>query len=151
MRRNISRHSHCDTCTSVDKKVWESCGEYCRLGSRLVVVGNEINSSLVEICHHRHPEMGQAGLGITHCRGRVSLRRPKVPLPVDKNFPHRPVLRHIDKSRVNNCFSVRVIVSRGIAANLSALPMRLSWREPQIIHGVEDATLGWFESVPNVR
>ena len=111
MRRNIGRHSHCDTCTSVDEEVREGCRKYCRLGSRLVIVGNEINSSLVEIGHHRHPEMRQAGLGVTHCRGRVGLRRPKVPLTVDKNFPHRPVLRHIDKGRVDDCFSVRMIVS----------------------------------------
>ena len=71
MGRNIGRHPHRNSSAPVDKEVWEGCREYCGLGSGLVVIGYEIDSSLIEIRHHRHPEVGQAGLGVTHCRGWV--------------------------------------------------------------------------------
>jgi len=73
--------------------------------------------------HQRRAEMGHARFGVPHCRWWIAFNGSKISLAVDQRFAHCPRLRHVDKRRVNHRFTMRVIITAGIAADLCAFTM----------------------------
>src|SRR5690349_1229717 len=94
--------------------------------------------------------MGHAGLGVTHGSWRIAFDRPEISLAVDQRLTHRPRLSHVNESRINHGFTVGVIVTAGITANLRALTMLPARKERQIVHCVENSALGGLEPVSRI-
>src|SRR5207244_1438588 len=118
-----------------------------RLGARLVVVGDKINRVLFHVAHERGAEMGHARFGVTHGSGRIAFHRSKIALPVDQPLAHRPRLRHMHERGVDHGFTVRVIVTAGVAADLCAFTVLPSWEKRQVVHRKQNSPLRWLESV----
>ena len=60
--------------------------------------------------------------------GRKTGDRTKVSLLVDQHMPHVPFLGHANQRRIDDAFTVRVIVTAGIAGDLGALDPRRTGR-----------------------
>jgi len=56
----------------------------------------------------------------------------------------------VDEGGVNHRFAVRVIIAGGIAADLGAFAVLPSREEGEVVHRVEDAALGRFETVTGI-
>ena len=97
----VGGHADRNAGAAIDQEVGEAGGEHGRLFLRAVVVGLEVDGVLVEVFHHRHAEVVQAGLGITHGGRGVAFDRAEVTLAVHKHVAHRPGLTHVDQGGVD--------------------------------------------------
>ena len=147
VRRNIGRHAHRDAGSAINKQIWKGRWKNRRLGARLVVVGDKINRVLFHVAHERGAEMGHARFGVTHGSGRIAFHRSKIALPIDQPLAHRPRLRHMHERGVDHGFTVRVIVTAGVAADLCAFTVLPSWEKRQVVHRKQNSPLRWLESV----
>ena len=62
-------------------------------------------------------------------------------------MPHVPFLRHPHQRRVDHALAMRVVITAGVARNLSALHSRRSRRKIEVVHGDQNASLGRLETV----
>src|SRR4030095_7149365 len=151
VRRYVSRHPDCDSGSAVDEQIWKGRWKNSRLGARLVVIWEQLARVLLHVGHERGAEMRHARFGITHRRGRIAFDRAEIPLAVDEYFTHRPWLGHVDERGINYSFTVRVIISAGVATNLGTLTMLSPRKERKIVHRIENSALRWLESIARVR
>src|SRR5207253_1810653 len=151
VRRDIGGHADGDPGSAVNEQIRKRSWKNCRLGARLVVIRDKIDRVLLHVGHERSAEMRHACFGITHGSRRIAFHRSKIALPIDQPLAHRPGLRHVDESGVNHCFAVRMIITARVAADFCAFAMLSPRKEREIMHGKENPTLRWFESVACVR
>ena len=90
VRRNVGRHADGDAGAAVDEQIRECARENGRLGSRLVVVRDEIDRVLVHVVHERGAEMRHARFGVTHGRRRIAFDGTEIALAVDQAFRASP-------------------------------------------------------------
>ena len=147
----VGRHANSDTRATIDQEIRKRSGEHGGLGEALVVVRHKIDGLLFQIFHHGHAEVSQTRFGVTHGSRWVPFHRAEVSLAVDQRLTHGPVLTHIDECGINDRLTVRVVVSRGVAANLRALDVLLAGSEVQLAHREKDAPLRWLQSITHVR
>ena len=150
VRRQARRHAHRDAIRAVAQEVREAAGQHRRLRPRLVVVGLEVDRLLLEVGHHLHRDAAHARFRVAHGRGRIAVDRAEVPLAVDERVTQREVLRHAHERRIDDRFAVRVVVARGVARDLGALPRLRPGPEPQVVHRDEDPALARFQPVADV-
>jgi len=103
-----------------------------------------IDRVLVHVGHQRRAEMRHACLGVAHCRWRIAFDGPEIPLAVDQSFAHGPWLRHVNQGGVDHCFTVWVVVTAGVAADLCAFTMLPPREKRQVVHRVENSPLRWL-------
>ena len=108
---HVGGHADRDARAAIDEQVGERRRKNRWLHETLVVVGNEIDRVPVHVRHQGRAQMGQARLGITHGRRRVVFHRTEVPLAVHQLLTHGPRLRHVDQSRIDHRFAVRVVIT----------------------------------------
>ena len=73
MRRNVGSHADCDSRRTIEEQVGYDRGEELRFHFRVVKVGSEIDSFLVDIVHHAAGNLGQPSLGVTHRRRWIAI------------------------------------------------------------------------------
>jgi hypothetical protein len=95
--------------------------------------------------------MGHARFGVAHRCWRIAFDGSEIPLAVDQPFTHSPRLRHVDQRGIDHCFTVRVIVTAGVAADLCAFTVLPSWEKRQVVHRKQNSPLRWLESVARIR
>src|SRR5439155_15749271 len=96
-------------------------------------------------------EVRHACFGVTHGGGRIAFDRSKIALPIDQPLAHGPGLRHMHEGGVDHRFAVWMIISACVAADFCAFAMLPPRKEREIMHGKENPTLRWLESVARVR
>ena len=94
--------------------------------------------------------MREAGLGITHRRGRVVFNRAEVALAVHKLLAHRPRLRHVHERRIDHRLAVRMVVTGGVTADLRALDVLAPREQRQVFHRIQDAALRRLQSIAHI-
>ena len=99
--REVGGHADSDAGAAVDEEVGKCRGQHRGLLLRAVVVGLEVDRVFIEVVHHRHAEMVEAGLGVSHGGGSITFHRSKVSLTIDEHLAHRPWLAHVDECRVD--------------------------------------------------
>ena len=77
----------------------------------------KINGIVVQAFHQRHGKFGQAGFGITHGCGAVSVNIAKVSLPVNQRITNGKVLSQANHCPVNGTVAVRVIFTDDVTDN----------------------------------
>ena len=150
VRRNVGRHADGDSARAVDQEIRNSRRENPRFFAGLVEVVDEIDRLLVDVREHFLGDLRKAGFGISHRRRRVAVDRAEVALPVDQRIAHAEILREPDERRVNHRLTVRMIIARGIAADLRALAEASVRREAEIVHRDQDAALHRLEAVADI-
>ncbi len=150
MRRHVGRHTDGDTGAAVDEQVRKCGREYCWLGARFVVVRDKIDSIFVHVIHQRGTEVRHARFGITHGGRWIAFDGTEIALAIDQSFAHRPGLGHVDERRVNDRFTVRMVVTAGVTANLRAFTMLPVREQGEIVHRVENAALRRFQTIARI-
>ena len=130
MRRNTGRHPDGDTVGTVDQEVRCLGGEDRRLEVSLVVGGDIVDRVEFEVFQQRHRHRGETRLGVSHRRGGESGDRTEVPLLIDQEIAHIPLLRHANQGRVDNRLTVGMVVTTGIAGDLGAFDAVARRAEP---------------------
>lgn len=87
VRCHVRRHAHGDAARAVDEKVRERGREHLRLRQLVVVIRDEVDDVLVEVCRHRTGGGSQARLGVP-CRGGAVVEGAEVAVPVDERDAH---------------------------------------------------------------
>lgn len=121
VRRDAGRHADRDAVRAVDQQVRKLRRQNDRLHVALIVGRNEINRVAIEIVQHVGGWSSQTCFGVTHGGGRHPGQRAEVPLLVDQRLPHVPVLSHADQRRIDRAFTMRVIVTARVAADLGRI------------------------------
>ncbi len=151
VRRDVRRHADGDAGRSVDQQVRERRRQDRRFFGRLVEVGDEVDSLLVEIAHHLFGELLEPRFGVAIGRRRIAVDRTEVPLAVDQEVAHVEVLRQPDERVVGGSVAVRMEVADDFADDLRALAVRPPRRQAHRAHRIEHAPVGRLEAVANVR
>ena len=151
MGRHVRGHAHGDACSTIDKEIGERCGKNSRFGQTFVVIWDKIDRILVHVVHQGPAKRRHAGFRITHRSGRITFDRSEVTLGINQPVPHRPRLRHMHQSGVNDSLTVGMVIPGGIAADLGALHVLPGGVKPQFMHGVKNPPLGGFKPIPHIR
>ena len=150
VRRNVGRHADGDAGRAVGEQVGERRRQHARLHLAPVVVGAEVDrllfDALEQIGGRRRDARFRVALG-----GRViAVDVAEVALPVDQRVAHGEILREARQRVVDRLVAVRVIVAHGVADDLGALQKAAVRRQPQLVHGVEDAPVHGLQAVAHV-
>ena len=131
VRRDVGRHADGDAAGAVDEEVGKARRQHRRLLLLLVVVGLEVDGVLVEILEHRHRDLLEPRLGVSHRRGRVAVDRAEIALPVDQRRAHREILRHAHQRVIDREIAVRMIFAHHVADGARRLVVGPVGREIQ--------------------
>ena len=151
VRGEVGGHADGDAGAAVDEEVRKGGGQHGWFILRAVVVRLEVHGILVEVLHHCHAQVVQAGLGVTHRRGTVAFNRAEVTLAIHQHFAHRPWLAHVDEGRIDRLVAVRVEITHGFTDDFGAFDVRFAGAHTELAHGIEHAALGRFEAISNIR
>ena len=151
MRWNGRCHRDGDPARTVDQQVGELAGKDRRLQAAFVIGRSEIDRVQFQIFEHQRRDGRHAGLGISHRRWRQTSNRTEVPLFIDQDMPHVPFLGHADQRWINDTFTVRVVVTAGIAGDFGTFDTCRPRGEVQIVHRDQNPPLRRLEPVTNVR
>ncbi len=151
VRRHLGGHSDRDARAAVDEEVRHDAREHGGLLAGFIVIRPEVDGVLLEVVQHLDRERREPGLGVPHRRRGVAIDRAEVPLAVDERVAHHPVLREADQCGIDDLLAVRVVVARGVAGDLRALPVRTAGREIEVVHRDQDAALRGLQAVAHVR
>ena len=141
VRWDVGRHADGNPRATVYQQIGERCRKYNGFGEPLVVVGDEIHRILLEIIEKSPAKRSEPSLGVTHGRRGIAFHRTEVALGIHERVPHGPVLRHVDKRRIDHRLAVRMVVARRITANLRALHGLARRIQAQLVHGIQNAPL----------
>ncbi len=151
VRWNICRHSNGDTRAAVNEQVRKRRRKNRWFGARFVIVRDKIDRVLLHVGHERGAEMRHARLGVTHGCGRIAFDRTEIALAIDQPLAHRPWLGHVHESGVDYRFAVGMIITARIAADFRAFTVLPPRKKRQIMHRVENPSLGRLQSIARIR
>ena len=151
MRRDVRGHANGDAAAAVDEQVGEARRQNLRLGQGLVVVGLPVDGVLLQVAQKLHGGLGQAGLGVTHCRRTVAVDVAEVAVAVDERGAHGEPLRQADHGLIDRGVTVRVVLTDNFADRPSRLLVRAVGEDARLVHGVQDAAVNRLQAVADVR
>ncbi len=92
--RDVRRHPHRNPTGAIEQQVWQAGWQNIWLLQRAVKVVYPFNRIFFDVGQQFFSHLIQTGFRIPHCRRRVAINRPKVPLAVYQHVTHREILRH---------------------------------------------------------
>ena len=115
-----------------------------------VVVGAEVDRLLFEALEQVGGGRGDARFRVALGGRVIAVDVAEVALPVDQRVAHGEILRETRQRVVDRLVAVRVIVAHRVADDLGALQEAAVRRQPQLVHGVEDAPVHGLQAVAHV-
>ena len=151
VRRNVGGHADGDAGRAIDQQVRNPGRHDRRFSLGTVVVRNEIDGVLVDVCQQfagdaRHPDFG-----VAHGGRRVAVHGTEVALPVHQQVAHRERLGHAHDGVVDRRVAVRVVLADDVADDAGGLLVGLGVVVAQFPHGVQDPPVHGLQAVPHVR
>ena len=150
VRRDVGGHADGDAVGAVDQQAGEARGQDRGLLQAFVIVGLEVDRFLVEVAQQLHGGLAQAGLGVTHCCGRVAVDGAEVSMAIDERNAHAERLGQANHGVVHGGVTVRVILADDVADGTGGLHMRTVRRIAGLVHGVQDAAMDRLQAVAHV-
>ena len=150
MGRDIGGHAHGDARRTVDQQTGKPGGQNKRLLQLVVVVGHKIHRVLLDVAEHMGGQFGHSGLCITIGRRRVAVHAAKIAVAVYHGISQGKILGHADKGVVDRGVAMGVIPAQNVAHSGGGFAVGLIRRQIVLIHGVKNAAMHRFESVPHV-
>ena len=141
MGRDIGRHTHGDSLSSVHQEIGESGRKNSGLLFCVVKVWNKIDSILSDVRQHFHGNLAQTCFRVTHGRRTVSVHGTEIPMAIHKRIPGGPFLSHIDQSPINRAVSVGMIFSHGVTDNTGTFSVGLVRTVVELDHRIENPPL----------
>ena len=151
MRRNVCGHTNGDTVGAVNQQVRIRCRQNGRFLQGFIIVGHKIDGIFINIVNQRMGNLGQAGFGITHGGGRVTVHGTEVALSVHQRHPHGERLSHTNHCLINRAVAVRVIFTENITDDAGGFTERAVIVITVFKHGINNAAVHRFQSVADIR
>ena len=114
MGRDAGSHANGNATCPVDDKIGKSARQHDRLSVPLVISRHKVDGVEVQVIEHLRGDRREAGLCVPHRSGRQAGNRSKIALLVDQHMPHVPFLGHADKSRVDDTFTMGMVITAGV-------------------------------------
>ncbi len=150
VRGNLGRHADGDAVRTVDEQVRHATGQYERFAVFAVVIGNEIDSLVVEVHQHIGGQGRQPGLRIAGGGGRQSGDGAKIPLSVNEFVAQHPILGEPHERIVDAHVAVRMVSLHRPADDRGTFGRRGAGAQPHVVHGHEDAPLHRLQPIAHV-
>ena len=150
MRRDVGRHTDCNTRRTVDQQIREAGREHDRLLPLFIEVRLKIDRILFDIGQHVVGELCHTGFGITvSCRG-VAVDRTEVAMAVDQRVVQRKRLRQTHEGIVYRCVAVRMVTAEHITDGRCRLAVGLIRGQAVLVHRIQDAPVYRLEAVAHI-
>ena len=150
MGRNVGRHSHGDPRTTVDEQVRHLSREHGRFFQAPIEVGREGDRLLFDVLEKLHRKSGQASLGVSVRRRRISVDGSEIPLAVDEWITQREILDHPDHGVVHGGVAVGVVLSQDVADHRGRFLVTPPGAEPELAHRIQDAPVNRLQAIAYV-
>ncbi len=152
VRRHVGGHAHGDAGGAVEQDVRQARRQHSRLLQGAVKVRHPVHGALAQLAEQHFGVARQACLGITHGGERLRIvRGPPVTLPIDQRIAVAERLRHQHHGFVASRVAMGVELAEHVADGARRLLVFGIGIEPQLAHGIDDASLHRLEAVADVR
>ncbi len=150
VRGNVGRHADGDAGRAVGEQVGERRRQHRRLHLAPVVVGAEVDRLLFQPLEQVGGGRCDARFGVALGGRVIAVDVAEVALAVDQRVAHGEVLRQAGERVVDRLVAVRMVVAHGVADDLGALEEAAVRRQPQLVHGIEDAPVHGLQAVAHI-
>ena len=117
----------------------------------IVVVRNKVNRVFANVGEHFAGKLLKLDFGVTHGRGRVTVKTTEVTLTVNQRIAKRERLSQTNNRIVGGCITMRVIFTDHITNHTGGFLCGTRIGVTHLLHRVKHATMNGFQTVPNVR
>ncbi len=148
--RHLRRHADGDSIAAVHQQLWVGCRQHLGLVQPAVEVRPEVDGVLVDIAQEIGGEACQPRLGVAVGGGGVAVDRSEVALAVDQWAAHRERLRHPYQRVIHGHIPVRVILAQDVTDDGGGFLVGPLGGKPQLVHRVQDTSLGGLQTVARV-
>ena len=147
VRRDVRRHSDCDTDRAVDKQIRKTRREHGRLAAAVIEVADKIDGVAVDVSHHLVGQTRKARLRVSVSCRRVSVNGTEVSVTLDERITEGERLRHSDHRAVYRRVAVRMIASEHVTDRRRGFAERLVVGEVVLVHRVKHTARAGLHSV----
>ncbi|MNO72104.1 hypothetical protein D3C76_630390 [compost metagenome] len=152
VRRHVGGHAHGDAGGAVEQDVGQARRQYCGLLQGAVEVRHPVHGALAHFVEQHFGVARQARLGVTHGSERLRIVRcTPVALAIDQGVAIAERLRHQHHGFVAGRVAVGVELAEHVTDGTRRLLVLGIGIEPQLAHGVDDASLHRLQAVADVR
>ena len=151
VRRHAGRHADGDAGGAVEQEVRQPRRQHHRLVHGVVEVGLEVDRVAVEVGEHLGGDGREAGLGVSHLRGRVTVDGAEVALAGDERVAERERLREAHEGVVDGGVAVGMELAHHLADDARRLLERRGRPDAELLHPEQHPALHGFEAVAHVR
>ena len=150
MGRNIGGHAHRDARRAVDQQIGEPGRQHKGLLHFVVVVGDKIHGILFDIAEHIGRQLGHTGFGITVSRRRIAVHAAEVAVAVHQRIAQGEILGQTHQGIVHRSIAMGMVPAQHIAHGGGRFPVGLVRRQVVLVHGVKNAPVHRFQTVPHI-
>ena len=152
MRRDIRRHTHRNTGSTIEQYHWQTCGQQDRLLHGAIEIGCPVDRPLAQFRQQHFRKSRQARFGVAHgSKGFGIVLSAPVTLPVDQRVAERERLCHVYHGFVAGRITVRVEFAQHIADGACGFLELGARRQPELGHGIDNPPLDRLEPVADMR
>ncbi len=151
VRRDIRRHTYCDTGRTVNQQVRNFGRHDVRNFFRTVIVIHEIHRLFFEIGHQFVGDFRQTDLRITHCRRGVAVNRTEVTLTIHQHVTQREWLRHTNDGVIHCVIAVGMVFTDYVTNDTGRFFIGFVPVIAQYVHGVKYATVYRLQAISDIR
>ena len=149
--RNIRSHAYGNAIGTVHQKVGDTGRKHHRFLQGTVVVGHEVHGVLVNIPKHFQGDFGHTHFRITHSRRRVTIHGAEVAVAVYQGVAGREILGHADGRYIYRKIAMGMKFTEYIAHDTGRFLVRLIRKHAGFTHGIENAAVNRFQTIPHIR
>ena len=149
--RDVGGHTDGDTDRAVEQDVGKAGGKHRRLLAGVIEVADERHDVLFNVGHHHIGHLGHSRLGITVGGRAVAVDVTEVAVAFDQRIPQRERLCHTHHGHVDRAVAVRMVAAQHVTDGGGGFAEGFVIGQMILVHGVEDAALTGFHTVPHVR
>ena len=152
VRRDIGRHAHSNTRSTVEQHIGQARRQSNRLVHCTVEVRLPLHRALTQLTEQHFGIRGQTRFGITHRgEGLRIVRRTPVTLTVHQRITVREWLRHQYHGLITGAVTMRVILTQHVTHGTGRLFVLGRVFQAEFAHGVHDTSLNRLQAVTDVR
>ncbi len=156
--RNLGGQAHGDAASAVQQCERQARGQLARLLGGAVVIGHEIDRTLVDFLEQQAGDTRQPRLGVAHGCGAVAIAAAEVALAVDERIALAEILRQPHQRVVGRLVAMRMEAAQHVAHHAGAfhgLGRHVAGGpaigQAHALHREEDAALHRLHAVAHVR
>ena len=152
---NFSGQTHCNATGTVHQHKGQTRWQLSRLFGRSIVVGNEVDGTLVYLIQQQSGDFRKTCFCVAHGRCAITIAAAKVTLAINERVALAKVLSHAHQRIVSSLVAMGVEAAQHItyhARTFNRLGTRSARKaQTHARHGIQNAPLDWFLTIAHIR